>query len=69
MNRLERIKGCLLGGVVGDALGQSLHSLQATFGFQRAQQLDDPRALIFEVDVVASNGKACSVSERQMSSA
>lgn len=24
MNRLERIKGCLLGGVVGDALGQSV---------------------------------------------
>ena len=37
MNRIERIKGCLLGGAVGDALGAPVEFLEwsairATFG-------------------------------------
>lgn len=28
MNRLERIKGCLLGGAVGDALGAPVEFLE-----------------------------------------
>lgn len=39
MNRLERIKGCLLGGAVGDALGAPIeflewNTIQAKFGLQ-----------------------------------
>lgn len=39
MNRLERIKGCLLGGAVGDALGAPVeflewNAIRATFGAQ-----------------------------------
>lgn len=39
MNRLERIKGCLLGGAVGDALGASVEflewsAIEAKFGPQ-----------------------------------